>query len=77
MNEDLIIRISAFAGIFAVMAVWEMLAPRRQWTTVKAKRWIVNLGMVGFNMLFIRAILVSGAIGAAVLAGQEEMGLFH
>jgi len=77
MNEDLIIRISAFAGIFAVMAVWEILAPRRQWTTAKAKRWIINLGMVGFNTLFIRAILASGAIGAAVLAGEAEVGLFH
>jgi len=77
MNEDLIIRISAFGGILAVMAVWEMLAPRRQWTTAKAKRWIINLAMVGFNTLFIRAILASGAIGAAVLAGQEEVGIFH
>jgi sterol desaturase/sphingolipid hydroxylase (fatty acid hydroxylase superfamily) len=77
MNEDLIIRISAFAGIFAVMAAWEMLGPRRQLNTGKAKRWLVNLAMVGFNTLFIRAILASGAIGAAVLAGQGEVGIFH
>jgi sterol desaturase/sphingolipid hydroxylase (fatty acid hydroxylase superfamily) len=77
MNVDLIIRISAFVGIFAVMAVWEVLAPRRQLTTSQAKRWVINLAMVGFNTFFIRAILASGAIGAAVLAGQGEVGLFH
>jgi len=77
MNVDLIIRISAFVGIFAVMAVWEVLSPRRQWTTAKAKRWMVNLAMVGFNTLFTRAISASGALGAAVLAGQGEVGLFH
>jgi sterol desaturase/sphingolipid hydroxylase (fatty acid hydroxylase superfamily) len=77
MNVDLIIRISAFVGIFAVMAVWEMMAPRRQWQTVKAKRWVINLAMVGFNTLFTRTLLASGAFGAAVLAGQREVGLFH
>jgi len=77
MNIDLIIRISAFVGIFAAMAVWEMMAPRRQWQTAKAKRWVINLAMVGFNTLFTRTLLTSGALGAAVLAGQREVGLFH
>jgi len=77
LNLDLIIRISAFIGIFAIMAVWEMLAPRRQLYTAKAKRWVINLAMVGFNTLFTRALLASGAFGAAVLAGQGEVGLFH
>ena len=77
MNIDLIIRISAFVGIFAAMAVWEWMAPRRQWQTAKAKRWVINLAMVGFNTLFTRTLLASGALGAAVLTGQREVGLFH
>ncbi len=77
MNVDLIIRISAFVGIFAAMAVWEMMSPRRQWQVAKAKRWVINLAMVGFNTLFTRTLLASGVLGAAVLAGQREVGLFH
>jgi len=77
MNVDLIIRISAFVGIFAIMAVWEMMAPRRQWQTAKAKRWVINLAMVGFNSFFTRALFASGALGAAILAGQGEVGLLH
>lgn len=77
MNVDLIIRITAFAGIFAVMVVWELMAPRRQWHTSKAKRWVINLALVAVNSLFTRALLASGALGAAVLAGQGEVGLFH
>ncbi|MFB3146432.1 MAG: sterol desaturase family protein [Nitrospirales bacterium] len=77
MNVDLIIRISAFVGIFAVMAVWEMMAPRRQWNTAKAKRWVVNLAIVGFNSLLTRVLFASGALGAAILAGQGEVGLFN
>ncbi len=77
MNVDLIIRITTFVGIFAIMAVWEMMASRRQWHTAKAKRWVINLAMVGFNSFFTRALFASGAFGAAVLAGQKEVGLFH
>ena len=77
MNVDLIIRISAFVGIFAVMAVWEMMAPRRQWNTAKAKRWVVNLAIVGFNSLLTRVLFASGALGAAILARQGEVGLFN
>jgi len=77
MNVDLIIRISAFVGIFAIMAVWEPMAPRRQWHTPKAKRWLINLALVGFNTIITRALLASGAFGAAVLAGKGEVGLFY
>ena len=77
MNLDLIIRISAFVAIFAIMALWEIFAPRRQWCTAKAKRWMINLSMVGFNTLFTRALLASGAFGAAVLAGKGGVGIFH
>ena len=66
MNVDLIIRISVFVGIFAAMAVWEMMAPRRQWQTAKAKRWVINLALVGFNALFARTLLASGALGCGV-----------
>ena len=77
MKLDIIIRITAFAGIFAVMVLWETLAPRRQWQTPKVKRWVINLAMVGVNSLFTRVLFASGALGAAVLAGQGEVGLFH
>jgi len=77
MNVDLIIRISAFVGIFAVMALWEMLAPRRQWQMAKGKRWVINLAMVGFNSFFPRAIFASGPFGAAILAEQREVGLLQ
>jgi hypothetical protein len=51
MNVDLIIRSSAFIGIFAIMATWERLAPRRQWYAAKAKRWAINLVMAGIHLV--------------------------
>jgi sterol desaturase/sphingolipid hydroxylase (fatty acid hydroxylase superfamily) len=38
---------------------------------------MINLALVGFNTVFTRIILVSGAMGAAVLAGQGGVGLLH
>ncbi|WNM57331.1 sterol desaturase family protein [Candidatus Nitrospira allomarina] len=77
MNTDLIIRISAFIGILAIMAIWERMAPRRPWSADRSTRWIINLAMGGVSTLFIRVLLASGAVGAAVLAGQAQVGIFH
>ena len=77
MNLDLIIRISAFIGIFAMMAVWEQMAPRRAWTASRSTRWGINLAMVGFNTVFTRILLASGAFGAALLAGEEQVGFMN
>ena len=48
MQDTLIIyeaplRAGAFLIVFALLAVWEILAPRRTSFTPKAKRWLVNL----------------------------------
>ncbi len=77
MDSDVIIRISAFLGIFVIMAVWERMAPRRAWSASRSKRWVINLAMGGLNTLFIRLFLATGAFGAAILAGEGEVGLFH
>ena len=77
MDSDVIIRISAFIGIFAIMAVWERLAPRRAWSASRSKRWVINLAMGGLNTVLLRVLTASGAVGAAILAGEGKVGLFH
>ena len=47
------IRLAAFAGVFALMAVWELLAPRRQQAAERPLRWSSNLGIV-----VLRTVLV-------------------
>ncbi|WNM63377.1 sterol desaturase family protein [Candidatus Nitrospira neomarina] len=77
MNSDIIIRLSAFIGIFAIMAVWEWLSPRRAWSASRSTRWGINLAMGVGNTVFIRMLTASGAVGAAVLAAQGEVGFFN
>jgi hypothetical protein len=42
------IRLGFFLGIFAIMALWEVAAPRRALSVSKAVRWVNNLGLVGW-----------------------------
>jgi len=51
VNNEIVIRIACFLGIFALIAIWELITPRRVLTTSKTKRWFGNLGIVGLTSL--------------------------
>ena len=40
------IRLGAFAGVLAAMALWELVAPRRHQSVGRGRRWPNNLGVV-------------------------------
>ena len=49
MQDTLIIydaplRAGAFLIVFAMVAIWEILAPRRALVAARSKRWLANLG---------------------------------
>jgi sterol desaturase/sphingolipid hydroxylase (fatty acid hydroxylase superfamily) len=71
------IRLSFFLGIFAVMAVWEMLSPRRALTVSKAVRWANNLGLVALNTLLLRLLFPAAAVGMAAFTADQGWGLLN
>ena len=71
------IRLGSFLGIFAVMAVWEMLAPRRALTVSKTMRWANNLGLVALNAVVLRLLFPVAAVGAAAVAAGQDWGLLN
>jgi len=75
-NEPLI-RLAAFAGVFAVMAAWEMLAPRREQRIRRIVRWPGNVGIVVLDTILVRLILPTTAVGLALLAEAQAWGLLH
>lgn len=77
LGNELPIRLSFFFGIFAVMAVWEMLSPRRALTVSKGVRWANNLGLVFLNSFVLRLLFPAAAVGVAALAQQRGWGLLH
>ena len=71
------IRLGVFAGIFAAMALWELLAPRRRQAIGRIKRWPSNLGIVVLDTLLVRLIFPTAAVGVALLAELHGWGLVH
>lgn len=73
-NESTI-RLLCFLSVFVLMALWEVLAPRRPLSTSKSKRWFCNIGIIVINTLLSRSIFSVAAVGTAVIAQQEKWGL--
>ena len=71
------IRLGFFAGIFAVMAVWEWVAPRRALSVSKALRWVNNLGVVCLNTVLLRIVFPGAAVGVALFAAEQGWGVFN
>jgi hypothetical protein len=52
-------RLGIFLGVFALMAIWEILAPRRELTQSKPVRWLNNIGLVVLNTVVVRLVFPS------------------
>lgn len=71
------IRLFAFFGVFAVMAIYELFAPRRALTISKGLRWFSNLGIVALNTLIARLVLPMAPVAFAVLCADRGWGIFN
>jgi len=77
LNNEKYIRMSFFFGIFLIMAIWEIMAPRRTLSVSKSTRWLNNLGIVFLNSFILRLIFPTAAVGMALLAQERSWGLFN
>lgn len=77
MDNEILIRISFFVGMFLVMAIWEIFAPRRVLTVSKALRWMNNLGLVFFNRFVLWMLFPVAATGVALMAKDQLWGFFN
>ncbi len=76
-QHEITIRLSFFFGVFALMALWEIKAPRRVLIVSKAMRWVSNLGLVILNSIILRLLFPAAAIGVAAFATEHGWGLFN
>ena len=80
MEHDLLWRLGVFAGLFALFATLEALAPRRARSQPRSARWFTNLSIVILDTLALRALAIALpllAVGAALDAGRMGWGLFN
>ncbi|WP_298856106.1 sterol desaturase family protein [uncultured Ruegeria sp.] len=71
------IRLVAFLGILAVMALWEVAAPRRRREIPRVVRWTNNLALVVLDTAILRLTFPILAVGLAVMAEDRGWGLFN
>ena len=69
--------VSAFVGVFALIALWELAAPRRALRVSRSVRWTSNVGIVVVDTALARLVFPFAAAGVAVAAGSRGWGLFN
>jgi sterol desaturase/sphingolipid hydroxylase (fatty acid hydroxylase superfamily) len=63
--------------MFVLMATWELLAPRRVLGVSKPVRWTHNIAVAIINVLLVRVLFPSAAVGVAVFADERGVGLLN
>jgi sterol desaturase/sphingolipid hydroxylase (fatty acid hydroxylase superfamily) len=66
------IRLGIGAGVFAAVAAWEVIAPRRFQPIGRWIRWPNNLGVLIIDTILLRLLFPAAAVGVAL--GGEERG---
>ena len=74
---EITLRVFLAAALFAAMAAWELLAPRRPLSVGRWPRWPSNFGIVVVDALLVRLLVPTAAVGASLYAAGHGIGLFH
>lgn len=77
LQNEIPIRLGSFFGIFAVMAVWELVTPRRDLAVSKTVRWLNNIGLVFLNSFILRLLFPAAGVGMAAFAQVRGWGVFN
>lgn len=77
MENEAVIRLGFFFGVLIVMAIWELLRPRRVLTMSKLVRWSSNLGIVVLDNALVRFLFPVLAISAAAAGQKNHWGLLN
>jgi sterol desaturase/sphingolipid hydroxylase (fatty acid hydroxylase superfamily) len=77
MDHEGLIRLGFLFGILIIMAMCEVIVPRRVLTTSKTTRWFSNLGIVFINTSIIRFLSPALAIPMAISAHASGWGLLN
>jgi sterol desaturase/sphingolipid hydroxylase (fatty acid hydroxylase superfamily) len=77
MSWEIVVRLGFFFGIFGLVAVWELVAPRRTLSVPKGSRWVSNLGLTFLNPLGLRLLFPMLAVSAAQIVQESGKGILN
>ena len=77
MTTETIIRLSFFIGVFALMVVLELIAPRRSLTTAKRSRWFSNLAITILNVIVTKLVFPIFPLALALILEKNNTGILN
>ena len=77
MQLEQIIRLTVFAGVLLLIALWEIISPRRPLLDKKRGRWFTNLSLVVIDTVAVRLLFPILPVALAQVAEARGWGLFH
>jgi sterol desaturase/sphingolipid hydroxylase (fatty acid hydroxylase superfamily) len=80
MENEALIRLTVFLGLFSILAIAETLMPRRARAQKRSQRWVTNWGITVTNTMMLRLMAFAIpllAVGAALDAKAQGWGLFN
>jgi sterol desaturase/sphingolipid hydroxylase (fatty acid hydroxylase superfamily) len=74
---EIAVRVGCYAAVFASMSLWEWWAPRRALSVGRRPRWPGNLGILAVDIMAVRLLVPTAAVGVALLTDSRGWGLFN
>jgi sterol desaturase/sphingolipid hydroxylase (fatty acid hydroxylase superfamily) len=77
LDNEIVIRLGFFLGVFIIMASWERVAPRRTMTMPRVTRWFNNLLITFLNGVAVKIAFPITATMLALNFEKNEYGLLN
>ncbi|MDA1369374.1 MAG: sterol desaturase family protein [Proteobacteria bacterium] len=77
VDAESAIRLGIFLAVFLLLAVAEILWPRRRPLPGKLRRWFTNIALSAFNTLVVRLFIPLAGVASALFAQDQGWGLFN
>jgi sterol desaturase/sphingolipid hydroxylase (fatty acid hydroxylase superfamily) len=75
MQNEIIIRLTAFFGIMSTLMLLETIVPRRQLAIPRLHRWPSNISIVFLNSLLTKLIMPMSGVAMAVFVQNQQWGI--
>ncbi len=70
-------RVLAFLSLLGLLALSEILSPRRKSYGYKGRRWFANLAILVVSILLLKLVFPLLAVEVSFLSTEQQWGMFH
>ena len=77
LEYEAYIRFAIFGVVFALMAAWELLSPRRHQAVARGQRWPSNLAVAALDAILVRVLFSISAVAFATLVQTKGWGFLN